>query len=96
MAGVQKRTFSLPADQTGYIDTLVASGAFASGSEVIRAGLRALRERDSAVERWLREEVVPVAVAMQADPTRAIPADTVFNEIRELHNRRLKEAGRDV
>ena len=67
-------------------------GAYASGSEVIRAGLRALKERDSAVERWLRDEVVPVTAAMQADPARAIPADRVFDEIRELHARRLKAA----
>jgi antitoxin ParD1/3/4 len=94
MAGVQKRTFSLPGEQASYIDSLVESGAYVSGSEVIRAGLRALQERDSAVERWLREEVVPVATAMQADPTRAIPANSVFDEIRELHTARLKAAGR--
>ena len=92
MARVQKRTFSLPGEQANYIDGLVVSGAYASGSEVIRAGLRALKERDSAVERWLREEVVPVTAAMQADPARAIPADRVFDEIRELHARRLKAA----
>ena len=48
-----KRTVSLPDEQTAYIDGLVASGAFASTSEVVRAGLRALREREAAVDRWL-------------------------------------------
>jgi antitoxin ParD1/3/4 len=57
---------------------------------VIRAGLRALQERDAAVERWLREEVVPVAVAMQADPARSIPVDHVFDEIEAPHEMRLK------
>ncbi len=53
-------------------------------NEVIRAGLRALQERDAAVDRWLRDEVVPIAAAMQADPGRAISADRVFGEIRDL------------
>lgn len=90
MAGVEKRTFSLPREQSDYIDELVASGGYASGSEVIRAGLRALRERDTAAERWLREEVVPVALAMQAEPGRALTADQVFDDIRSLHAERQK------
>ena len=94
MAAAEKRTFSLPSEQADYIDKLVASGTYATSSEVIRAGLRALQERDAAVERWLREEVVPVATAMQADPGRAIPADQVFDEIRSLHAQRLKVSRR--
>ncbi|MDX3926958.1 MAG: type II toxin-antitoxin system ParD family antitoxin [Shinella sp.] len=85
MAPVEKRTFSLPQEQSRYIDDLVASGTYASGSEVVRAGLRALQERDVAVERWLAQEVVPVAVAMQADPQRGIPLADVFDEIRRRH-----------
>jgi len=57
LAKVAKRTFSLPPEQAAYIDAKVEDGAYASGSEVVRAGLRALRERDAAVERWLSEEV---------------------------------------
>ena len=72
----------------------MASGAYASASEVVRAGLRALQERDAAIERWLREEVVPTAAAMQADPGRGIPADQVFAEIRALHAQRLKDGPR--
>lgn len=96
MTTCQKRTFSLPDEQARYIDRLVASGIYASSSEVIRAGLRALQERDAAVERWLREEVVPVAVALQGDPDRAVPADRVFDRIRALHAQRRKESGRDA
>ena len=94
MAAAEKRTFSLPSEQANYIDNLVASGTYATSSEVIRAGLRALQERDAVVERWLRDEVVPVASAMQANPERAIPADQVFDEIRRLHTERLKNPGR--
>ncbi len=76
---------SLPAEQAGYIDSLVASGAYATASEVVRAGLHALQERDAAVERWLREEVAPAYDAWKADPSRAIPAEEVFAELRALH-----------
>lgn len=88
MPAIQKRTFSLPSEHADYVDGLVERGAYASASEVIRAGLRALQERDAAVERWLREEVVPVAAAMQENPSRALAADDVFGNIRKLHRER--------
>ena len=92
MASTQKRTFSLPAAQAKYIDKLVKSGGYASGSEVVRAGLRALKERDAAMEQWLREEVVPVYDAYQADPSRGIPAKKVFDEIRRHHATRTRKS----
>jgi len=74
-----------------FVDQLVASGAYASVSEVVRAGLRALQERDAAVERWLRDEVAPVYDAMLADPSRARSLEDVFADIRTRHADRLKE-----
>lgn len=82
MARVSKRTFSLPTEQAAYIDAKVDSGAYATSSEVIRAGLRALQERDAAVERWLQDEVAPVYDAMKANPTRKLSAKSVFSEAR--------------
>jgi antitoxin ParD1/3/4 len=90
MAKISKRTFSLAAEQSEYIDAKVNSGAYASGSEVIRAGLRALQERDAAFERWLREEVVPTYDATKADPSSRIPAKTVFAEARARYGGRRK------
>jgi antitoxin ParD1/3/4 len=93
MPAVEKRTVSLPAEQAGYIDALVASGAFASASEVVRAGLRALQERDAAVERWLREEVAEAYDEWQRAPDSSIPVEDVAAALRRRHADRLK-AGR--
>ena len=90
MPSSEKRTVSLPTEQASYIDALVASGAYATVSEVVRAGLRALQERDAAVDRWLREEVVPVVDAMQRDPGRAIPIGQVTATLRARHALRLE------
>ncbi|MGH7084294.1 MAG: ribbon-helix-helix domain-containing protein, partial [Acetobacteraceae bacterium] len=71
----------------------VAKGIYASASEVVRAGLRALQERDAAVERWLREEVAPTYDAMQADPSRAIPAARVLRNLLAHHAKQPKTKG---
>ena len=90
MSKIAKRTFSLPAEQSTYIDAKVGSGAYASGSEVIRAGLRALQERDAVMERWLRDEVLPVYDEMKAQPERKLSAKAVFSELRARYTPRRK------
>jgi antitoxin ParD1/3/4 len=87
----EKRTVSLPSEQGRYIDRLVNSGTYASASEVVRAGLRALEERDTAVERWLRTEVVQAYDELEADPGSAIPAEEVFTELRKHIANRIAE-----
>ncbi|WP_159591569.1 type II toxin-antitoxin system ParD family antitoxin [Chelativorans xinjiangense] len=90
MANPEKRTISLPAEHAAFIDAKVASGDYASASEVVRAGLRALKERDAAVERWLREEVTHAYDAMEAEPERGLAAEEVFAEVRKRHAERMK------
>ncbi len=51
----QKRTISLSSEQGAFVDRLVASGDYSTVGEVVRDGLRALQERKSAIDRWLRE-----------------------------------------
>lgn len=75
---MDKRTISLPDEHARYIDAKVNSGAYASASEVICAGLRALQERDKAIEEWLRDKVGSTYDAMLADPSRGIQAKDAF------------------
>ena len=44
---------------------------YASESEVIRDGLRALQAREKAVDAWLRNEIAPIYDALQSEPARA-------------------------
>ncbi len=75
MRSTQQLSITLPIGMAQLVRAKVESGEYASESEVIRDGLRALQARDQAVERWLREEVAPAYEAMKADPSRGIPAD---------------------
>lgn len=72
MAATSKRTISLPIETADYIDAKVASGEYASASEVVRDGLRILQERERVLEKWLREQVVPAAIEHESHPERAI------------------------
>jgi antitoxin ParD1/3/4 len=85
MSGIQKRTVSLPQEHAAFIDSLVASGAYGSASEVVRAGLRALQERDVAVERWLRESVAKTYDEMATNPSAAVSAETVNRKLLARH-----------
>lgn len=88
---MEKRTVSLPDEHAAFVDAKVADGSFASVSEVVRAGLRALKERDQAVEKWLETEVAPVFDMMEQSPEKAIKAESVFERIKAHHADRLKE-----
>jgi antitoxin ParD1/3/4 len=86
----------LPAEEARYVDSLIASGAYASASEVVRAGLEALRQREAEIDRWLQDEVVPVYDAMQRDPDRAVSARDVTAALDAHHAGRLKRSKRDA
>ena len=82
MRTTQQFSITLPNDMATVISDKVNSGAYASVSEVVREGIRALVERDTALEKWLREEVVAGHMEYLADPDRAVPADQVLARIK--------------
>ncbi|MFE1600709.1 type II toxin-antitoxin system ParD family antitoxin [Methylobacterium sp. ID0610] len=72
------------------VEARVRSGAYASVSEVVRAGLRALEREEAALDAVLRQTIR----AALDDPSPAIPGDQVFSELRAYHADRLKAAKR--
>lgn len=85
MRTTQQMSITLPNELAVAVRAKVASGEYASESEVIRDGLRVLMARDRAVERWLREEVAPAYDALKADPSRAVSAAQVRARIAAEH-----------
>lgn len=89
MRTTQQFSITLPNEMADLVKAKVAAGEYATESEVIRDGLRTLAARDKVVESWLREQAVPAAKALQADPSRAIPT----SKVREHMAKKRKGAG---
>lgn len=77
MRTTQQLSVTLPNDMAAAVKAKVASGEYASESEVIRDGLRALQARDRALEKWLRTEAVEAYDKLMADPSRRRTLDQV-------------------
>jgi putative addiction module CopG family antidote len=84
-------SITLPNEMADEVRAKVESGEYASESEVIRDGLRALRARDRAVEDWLRSVAAPIHDAMKADPSRGIPMENVRSRLAAEHERATAE-----
>jgi putative addiction module CopG family antidote len=69
----------------------VASGAYASESEVVRDGLRALFAREEAVETWLRTEVAASYDDLRANPSQAISSADIRAHLANLQAQRPTE-----
>jgi putative addiction module CopG family antidote len=85
MRTTQQMSITLPNDMAEEVKAKVRSGEYASESEVIRDGLRALMARDRAVESWLLNQVGPAYDALKADPSRAVSADQVRASLAAEH-----------
>lgn len=75
MRTTQQFSITLPIEMASIVEAKISSGAYASVSEVMRDGMRALMERDAALERWLRTEVVAAYDHHKANPQSAISAE---------------------
>lgn len=87
MRSTLQMSITLPTDMAKKIRAKVASGEYASESEVIRDGLRALMARDRAMESWLREQVAPAFDRLKADPSRARSIKQVRARLGKEHKR---------
>jgi len=77
MRSTQQFSITLPNEMADAVRAHVASGEYATESEVIRDGLRALFARERAMEAWLREDVVASAREFDRAPGRALSVDAV-------------------
>ncbi len=77
MRTTRQMSITLPTEMADAVRERVRSGQYASESEVVRDGLRALIARDRAVETWLQGEVAAAYDAMQANPEDVIEATDV-------------------
>ena len=81
MRSTQQFSITLPHDMAEAVRAKVASGEYATESEVIRDGLRALLARNRAVEEWLRKDVAAAYDALKADPARTPSAEQVKSRL---------------
>jgi antitoxin ParD1/3/4 len=87
MRTTQQMSITLPIELAVAVRAKVASGEYASESEVIRDGLRALMARDRAVADWLRDQVGPAFDALKMDSSRAVTAAQVRARLAAEHKR---------
>lgn len=85
MRTTRQMSVTLPIEMADMVRAKVERGDYASESEVIREGLRAMQEKDAAIERWLREEVVPAYDAYMADSSRGVPIAEAFGGLKERY-----------
>jgi putative addiction module CopG family antidote len=90
MRSTQQFSITLPNEMADAVKAKVAGGEYATESEVIREGLRALLAKDRAVEAWLREQVVPAAMALDADPSRALTPKQVRAHLTQRRQARAR------
>lgn len=92
MRSTQQLSITLPIEMANLVHAKVEAGEYASESEVIRDGLRALVARDRAVESWLRHTVAPAYDALKANPARAVSAKKVRATLTAEHRTAVKKA----
>lgn len=91
MRTTQQLSITLPNEMAKMIKEKVSAGEYASESEVVRDGLRTLMARDAALEKWLRDEVLPAYEELKADPSRGLSLDDVNAALEAAYQETRKE-----
>ena len=87
MRTTQQLSITLPNEMADAVKTKVQTGEYATESEVIRDGLRALLARDRAIESWLHGQVGAAYDSLKADPSRAVTTDQVRARLAAEHTK---------
>jgi antitoxin ParD1/3/4 len=92
MRSTQQFSITLANEMADAVKAKVAAGEYATESEVIRDGLRALLARDRAVEDWLRGDVAAAYDALKSAPSRAVSVDRVKARLAATHKKTSAQA----
>ncbi len=87
MRTTQQFSITLPNEMADAVKSKVATGEYATESEVIRDELRVLMARDRAVESWLRGEVAETYDALKADRAQVVSASKVRARLAAAHEK---------
>lgn len=87
MQTTQQLTITLPEEMVNVVKAKVREGEYASESDMILDALRALQERNRAVDSWLVNKVGPAYDSLRADPTKAVHIENLRKLLAAQHNR---------
>ena len=85
-------SIDVPDDVADAVRAHVASGRFDSESDVVRAGLELLDERNGSVDAWLRTEVAHAYDEWKADSSGGLTIDEVRARLDRARERRQATA----
>ena len=88
MRTTQQFSITLPNEMADAVKAKVQAGEYATESEAIRDGLRALMARDRAVENWLHQHVGAAYDALKADPSRAVTVEQIRARLAAEYDKR--------
>jgi antitoxin ParD1/3/4 len=92
MSTLTRRTVTLSKVQSDFIDDRIARGDFVSASEVVRAGLTALSQREAEVAHWLAHDVAKTFDRSTQHPDDYVELDAAFATIRAAKSDRSAAA----
>jgi len=81
MRSTTQLSITLPNEMAEMVKSKVESGEYASESEVIRDGLRAMQKQDRALEDWLTNEVAATYDAVKADTSTLRTGEQVLESL---------------
>jgi putative addiction module CopG family antidote len=90
MPASRQLVVTLPEAMAELVRRKVASGEYADESEVIRDSLTFLEDHEQSLERWLREEVVPACLEMEANPSSGMSSSEILASLEAARRERQK------
>jgi antitoxin ParD1/3/4 len=81
---------TLTEEDLQFVRSKIATGEYASESEVLTDSLQMLRDEEADRERWEREVLLPIHDRLMANPSSAIPLEQVEKNLEARRRQRLK------